>query len=184
MVNRHVALVERPVACSGRGQYIALVHYGSKSGDLFHKVFKYSYKDPRTLKDESTVLQDITRAIPAQYRDFIVAISVVKKCLHPKSDEVAKRDRKVHYERVFSWVVKHDHSTEKSFDQDAAHRLQTMLAGGRVQNVSLPYTRHELQEMPITQTLMTNYWMNAHARVGMRGVERIVEARELSTTPN
>jgi hypothetical protein len=184
MVMHRAALVERPVACSGRGQYMALVYYGSRGGTLYHKVFKYSYKDPRTLKSESLVLQDITRAIPVQHRDFIVAISVVKKCLHPKSEQVARRDRKVHFERVFSWVVKHDNSIQKTNDEDMSHKLEKLLAGHKVQTVSLPYTRHELRELPVQHTVTTNYWQDAHARVSVRGVERIVQASELSTAPN
>jgi hypothetical protein len=184
MMNHRMALVERPVACAGRGQYMALVYCGSRGGNLYHKVFKYSYKDPRTLKDEALVLRDIMQAIPARYREYVIAISVVKKCLHPKSDEVARRDRKVHFERVFSWVVKHDNSIKKTSEDDMSHKLQTMLAGHHVQTISLPYTKHELRELPVQHTLTTNYWHDAHACVGVRGVERIVPAAELSTATN
>lgn len=154
------ALVERPVACAGKGQYFAIVHYGSKGGELYEKTLVYSTRDPRQ-KREQEVLQDITRMIPARHRPFIVAISVVKRCLHPKSAEVRKIDRTPHYERVFTWVVEHAQSVRSPLH-------------GSVPTVQLPYTNHELRELPVTQIVTTPYWRDASATIGIRGVERTV----------
>ncbi|HEV7454136.1 MAG TPA: hypothetical protein VGO07_02650, partial [Candidatus Saccharimonadales bacterium] len=104
MVDQHVIQVERPVACAGKGRYIAIVHYGSPGGDLNRRIFEYSRKDPR-FKGEAAVLRDITQSLPARYRGYIIAISIIKQCLHPISPDVPKHDRSVHMERVYSWVV-------------------------------------------------------------------------------
>lgn len=181
MLKQHSALVERPVACAGRGQYIALVYYGSKGGQLHHRVFKYSHRDPRQ-KDEAAVLQDIARVVSARYRKFIVAISVVKRCLHPKSETVAKVDRKPHYERVFSWVVTHDGSMQRSSEDAKRQHLEAILNGHDVRPIMLPYTPHELRELPVQHVVTTEYWDKAHASVGLRGVERTVNLHDLTAT--
>lgn len=180
-MKHRAALVERPVACAGRGQYMALVYYGSKGGQLFHTVFKYSHRDPRQ-KSEAEVLRGITQVIAQRYRAHIVAISVVKRCLHPKSPDVAKADRKPHYERVFSWVVQHDNSIKQTTEQAVEQRIHSMLQGHTVQSVMLPYTQHELRELPVRHVVTTNYTSDAHASVSVRGVERIVGLQDLVAT--
>lgn len=179
-MKHRAALVERPVACAGRGQYMALVYYGSEGGELFHTVFKYSHRDPRQ-KDEAEVLRGITQVIPRRYRPHIVAISVVKRCLHPKSPTVAKVDRKPHYERVFSWVVQHGSSVRQTTDEALEQRIHRLLQGHKVQSVILPYTSHELRELPVQHVVATNYTANAHVTVSVRGVERIVGLQDLAT---
>jgi hypothetical protein len=180
MAIRHrVALVERPVACAGRGQYIALVYYGSRGGDLHHRVLKYSYKDPRQ-KSETAVLRDISQMIPAHYRDMIVAISVVKKCLHPKTDRVPKSDRDPRFERVYSWVVEHGRTRCQEFPDAKRSHLEHILHGHQIGSVVLPYTQHELRELPVTHVLTTPYWDKTYASVGIRGVERTVDAASLA----
>lgn len=179
MIKHRAALVERPVACAGRGQYIALVYYGSRGGDLHHRVLKYCYKDPRQ-KGEAAVLKDITNMIAAHYRDFIVAISVVKKCLHPKSDKVAKVDREPHFERVYSWVVEHERSIRQNPQDARRGHLERILRGHKVKPVMLPYTPHELLELPVKRVLTTTYWDGSHASVAIRGVERTVGLAELT----
>ena len=175
---RRQALVERPVACSGKGQYFALVYYGSPGGDLYQRVFEYGRRDPR-LKDEAEILRNIVRVIPQRYRDYIIAVSVIKRCLHPKSADVPKVDRKPHFERVFSWVFKHDQSVEQSPGQSLSRYLHGSDEGQTFRTVTLPYTRHELHELDITHIVTTNYWQDTHAAVGMRGVERIVALSDL-----
>lgn len=170
-INLHSALVERPVACSGKGQYIALVYFGSKGGHLHHKTVEYSRKDPRA-KDDALVLREVSRMIPARYRPYIVAISIVKRCLHPKSPEVAKRDRKPHYERVFSWVVTHAKSIKQKSEQAKRDHLEDILAGQKVQSVRLPYTQQEIRDLPVKQVITTEYWPDAHAAISLRGIER------------
>jgi len=167
MLKQRPPLVERPVACAGRGQYIAVVHYGAPGGELHQHVFKYSYKDPRQ-KDEAAVLRGITQTVPARFRRYMVAISVVKRCLHPRVSDVPKVDRRPHYERVFSWVVEHDHSVSAVFDD--AHPVQ------------LPYTPEELRELPIKDVVTTTYWPNARVSVGLRGVERRVGWQQLAAS--
>jgi hypothetical protein len=172
------ALVERPVACSGRGQYVAVVHYGSPGGDLYERVFKYSHKDPRK-KGEADVLRDITQMIEARYRSFIITISVVKRCLHPKSDQVPKADRLPHYERVFSWVIEHDSSVQQAFAEARRQHLDEILEGHKVHAVHLPYTEIELRELPVKDMITTNYWQHTYASVELRGVERRIGVRHL-----
>lgn len=174
----HSALVERPVACAGKGQYIALVYFGSKGGQLHHKTFEYSRKDPRA-KDDAVVLREMTRMIPARFRPYIIAISIVKRCLHPKTPDVARRDRKPHYERVFSWAVTHDRSITQAPEQARRDHLEDILAGQKVQTVRLPYTQHEIRDLPIKQVVTTRYWDNAHAAISLRGVERTAHIREV-----
>lgn len=169
-------MVERPVACHGRGQYIALVHYGSQGGKLYRRSFTYSYKDPR-YKDEAAVLRDISQMIAARHRKYIVAISVIKRCLHPKSKTVAKLDREPHIERVFSWVVTHDNTLGHTPLQAERHAVD--LQGHNLQPVVLPYTAHELRELPVQHIKTTNYWDDVYASVGMRGVERTVSLDRL-----
>lgn len=169
-------MVERPVACSGKGQYIALVHYGSQGGRLYRRTFKYSHKDPR-YKNEAEVLRDISQMVGARYRNFIVAISVIKRCLHPKSHMVPKHDREPHIERVFSWVVEHDNSVGQTPSQ--ARSLHGLLEDYRVQPVVLPYTAQELHVLPVKHIVTTNYWDDIYASVGMRGVERTVNLKHL-----
>jgi hypothetical protein len=143
------------------------VYYGSPGGDLHQRVFKYSHKDPRQ-KHEADVLRDITKTVPARFRKYMVAISVVKRCLHPRSSEVPKVDRSPHYERVFAWVVEHDHSVRAVFDD--------------AQPVLLPYTPQELRELPIKDVVTTAYWPNARVSVGLRGVERRVGWQQLAAS--
>jgi hypothetical protein len=175
-IEQRTAMVERPVACSGRGQYIALVHYGSQGGRLYRSTFKYSHKDPR-YKGEAAVLQDISHMVSARYREFIVAISVIKRCLHPKSHSVPRANREPHIERVFSWVVQHENSVGQTPLQ--AKRLQATLDERSLQPVVLPYTAHELEELPVKRVVTTNYWDDVYASVGMRGVERTVTLEHL-----
>ena len=175
---RRQALVERPVACSGKGQYFALVHYGSRGGDLYQKVFEYGRRDPRQ-KDEAEVLRNIVRVIPARYREYVIAVSVIKRCLHPKSAEVPKADRKPHFERVFSWVFKHDQSIERSPGQSLSQYLHGQDQGQTFKTVMLPYTRHELHELDVKHVVTTQYWDDIHAAVGLRGVERVVALSDL-----
>lgn len=165
--------VERPVACSGKGQYMALVYYGSQGGAMRQQVFKYSHKDPRQM-GEAHVLCGIARMIPARYRPFIVAISVVKRCLHPISPDVAKIDRESHSERVFTWIVEHENTAWQSSQQFQEYRLEEILKGNTVQRIVLPYTLHELRELPITQVITTNYWGKMFASISLRGIERPV----------
>jgi hypothetical protein len=157
---------------------MAVVCHGSPGGDLYERVFEYSHKDPRK-KGEAAVLRDISQEIPARFRPFIVTISVIKRCLHPHSPQVAKRERTPYYERVFSWVVEHDNSRWQSWSDARRQYIESALGGHRVQSVRLPYTQHELRELPVTDVITTNYWPNAHASVGMRGVERRVELNQL-----
>jgi hypothetical protein len=172
------ALVEHSSACSGKGRYIALVYFGSPSGRLHHQVFVYSHKDPRD-KDEAVVLQEITRQVARRYRRFIVAISVVKRCLHPKSIHVAKTDRRPHYERLFSWVVRHHNSISQPPHVAKRSHFENLLDGHSVQSVMLPYTSEELERFPIKDMITTSYLDYAHASVSVRGLERIVDATEL-----
>jgi hypothetical protein len=125
------------------------------------------------------VLRGITQVIPIRSRSKIVAISVIKRCLHPKSSEVAKVDRKPHFERVFSWVVQHDNSIQQTTEEAVEQRVHRMLRGQKVQSVTLPYTRHELRELPIQHVVTTTYTEDAHASVSVRGVERIVGLNDL-----
>jgi len=154
---------------------MALVHYGSQGGRLYRRTFKYSHKDPR-YKDEAEVLRDISHMVAARYREFIVAISVIKRCLHPKSHDVAKHDREPHIERVFSWVVEHDNSIE--FTPVQARRHRQVLPEHMIQSVVLPYTAGELA-LPVKHIVATNYWDDMYASVGMRGVERVVSLKHL-----
>jgi hypothetical protein len=169
------ALVERSVACAGKGQYIAVVHHGSAGGDLYQRVFEYSHKDPRA-KGEDATLRDITQEIPARYRRFIIAISVIKRCLHPKNDKVPKWERTPYFERVYAWVVEHDGSIQQAFGELQGEQLKRLLQN---HTVLLPYTSRELRLLPVKDVLITNYWQNMHASVGLRGVERIVGWRDL-----
>jgi len=179
MITKHrAAQVERPVACSGKGQYMALVYYGSPGGHMHHRVFEYSHKDPRIL-GEAHSLQGITQMIPARHRPFIVAISVIKRCLHPKSPDVAKVDRIAHIERVFSWVVKHDGSVSQSPDRAKQQYIRRIIEGQDIQRIVLPYTSYELHELPIKEVVTTNYWDDTFASIGMRGVERWVPLQKL-----
>lgn len=162
-------MVERPVACSGKGRYVAIVHHGSQGGRLYRRTFIYSHKDPR-YKGEAEVLWDISHMVATRYRQFIVAISVVKKCLHPKSPAVPKAERSAHIERVFSWVVEHDNS----INQISPRAVRQYEEGNLVQSVVLPYTPYELQQLPVQCVVVTRYWDNAYASVGVRGVERSV----------
>jgi len=177
MIQQRTALVERPVACSGKGNYIASIYYGSKGGRLFHKVLTYSYKDPR-YKDEAIVLSDISRMIPSRHRDYIIAISVIKRCLHPKVDTIARKDRVPHYERVFSWVVTHENTVHEPFEEAMHHYSKHAQNGHKVQTITLPYTPAEIQS-PIEHIMTTNYWPDVHASVGLRGVERTVSLKEV-----
>jgi hypothetical protein len=167
------AQVERPVACAGKGQYMAIVHYGSPGGQLIRRVFKYSHKDPR-YKGEAEVLRDITQMIGSRYRKFVLAISVVKRCLHPKSDQVPKTNRYTSVERVFTWVVEHDSSIKQTPVGAYEQHLEDLLEGQNVQAVVLPYTRYELERLPVKHILTTLYTPGTHASVGLRGVERRV----------
>jgi hypothetical protein len=178
MVIEQAALVEHTIACDGRGQYIALVYFGSPGGRLHHLVFKYSHKDPRN-KDEIAILQDISHRVPQQYRTFIVAVSIVKRCLHPKTDTVAKVDRRPHYERLFSWVIEHDTSLAQPVHAAKRQHFEDLLEGHRVQSITLPYTSRELQELPVTNILTTTYGERAHAAIGLRGIERRVSIAAL-----
>jgi hypothetical protein len=178
-LSRRQALVERPVACAGKGQYYALVYYGSPGGDLHHHVFEYGRRDPRN-NDEAEVLRNIIRVIPSRYRDYIIAISVIKRCLHPKSADVARKDRKPHFERVFSWVFKHDQTVEQSPGQTLSHSLHSQDSGKIFRTVALPYTKRELHELPVKHIVSTEYWNDTHAAVGMRGVERVVTLNDLN----
>jgi hypothetical protein len=172
------AQVERPVACAGKGQYMAIVHYGSPGGQLYRRVFKYSHKDPR-YKDEAEVLRDITQMIGSRYRKFVLAISVIKRCLHPKSDQVPKNERSMSVERVFSWVVQHDNSTKQTPHEAYEQHLEDLLHGQTVQTVALPYTNYELKRLPVKDIVTTNYHHNTYATIGLRGVERHVQLRDI-----
>jgi hypothetical protein len=152
---------------------MAIVHYGSPGGQLYRRVFKYSHKDPR-YKGDAAVLQDITQMIGSRYRTFVFAISIIKRCLHPKSDQVPKTDRQTSVERVFSWVVTHENSIEQTPDEAYEQHLEGLLKGKTVQAVVLPYTKYELEKMPVRDTMTTNYWKDVYATVGLRGVERRV----------
>jgi hypothetical protein len=90
-----------------------------------------------------------------------MTIAVIKRCLHPKSAQVRKVDRTPQYERVFSWVVEHDHSVRRPVE-------------GVVATLPLPYTDQELRQLPVIQTLTTTFWQDTAAIVGIRGVERTV----------
>lgn len=170
--------LDRPVACAGKGQYIAVVHHGVPGGELHMRAFEYSRKDPR-YKGEAAVLRDIMHGIPARYRAYIVAISVIKRCWHPKSAQVAKVDRITHFERVYAWVVEHENSLKQPLRAAKRHHLDTILEGHRVYPVGLPYTPFELEKLPARHTVTTNYWQNVHASVELRGVERPVGFRQL-----
>ncbi len=165
------AQVERPVACAGKGQYVAIVYYGSPGGQLYRRVFMYSHKDPR-YKPETEVLRGITQMIGSRHRRFVLAISVIKRCLHPKSDRVPKTERSVSVERVFSWVVNHDNTVQQTPQQAYDQHLETLLEGQAVQAVVLPYTKYELSQLPIATVVTTNYCSNTYASIGLRGVER------------
>jgi hypothetical protein len=153
---------------------MAIVHYGSPGGQLYRRVFKYSHKDPR-YKDEGEVLRDIMQMIGSRYRTFVLAISVIKRCLHPKSDQVPKSERATSVERVFSWVVSHDNSIKQTPYVAYEQHLDELLKGRTVQAVVLPYTKFELQQIPVQNIVTTNYWSNTFATVGLRGVERRVD---------
>lgn len=172
------AQVERPVACAGKGQYMAIVHYGSPGGQLYRRVFKYSHKDPR-YKGEAAALQDITQMVGSRYRKFILAMSVIKRCLHPKSDLVPKTDRQTSVERVFSWVVEHNNSIQHTPNEAYDHHLEELLQGQTVQAVVLPYTHYELEHVLVKNVMTTNYWQDTYATIGLRGVERRVALHEL-----
>jgi len=173
MVEHMEAQVERPVACSGKGQYMAIVHYGSPGGQLYRRVFMYSHKDPR-YKGEAEALRDIMQMIGSRYRKFVVAISVVKRCLHPKTDQVPKNKRATFVERVYSWVVEHDNTTQQTPQAAYEQHLEELLEGQTVQAVVLPYTKFELEKMPVQHIVTTTYFDSAHATIGLRGVERRV----------
>jgi hypothetical protein len=173
-----VALVERPVACAGKGRYFAVVHHGSPGGELHVKVFEYSRKDPR-YKGEAAVLRDITLETASRYRGYIVAISVIKHCLHPKSAQVPKANRQPHVERVYSWVVEHDNTVKQAARAARRMHLDNILEGHKVLPVQLPYTSFELQMIPAKHIATTNYWPNAHAAIELRGVERRVGLHHL-----
>jgi hypothetical protein len=145
---------------------------------MHHKVFKYSHKDPR-LMGEVHSLQGITNMIPARFRPYIMAISVIKRCLHPQSPDVAKVDRMPHIERVYSWVVEHDNSLRQTTEQAGRHHFDAAMQGSDLQWVILPYTAYEIDTLPVKRVVSTNYWHNAFASVGMRGVERRVSLSEL-----
>jgi hypothetical protein len=178
MANDQAALVERPVACAGKGRYIAIVHHGSPGGELRVHAFEYSRKDPR-YKGEAAVLRDITLQIPSRYRGYIVAISVIKECQHPKSAAVPKADRSRHIERVYSWVVEHENTIKQPVRAARRQHLDKILEGHSVQQVRLPYTPFELDRLPARQIVTTKYWPNVHASVELRGVERRVGLRHL-----
>lgn len=172
-IRQRAALVERPVACAGKGQYYALVYYGSPGGDLHHQVFEYGRRDPRE-KEELTVLRNIMQTIPKRYRKFTIAVSVVKRCLHPKAAKIPKVDRKPYFERVFSWVLRHENTQSHSPGQ----ALQQLLHNDdrhAIQTVTLPYTKYELHRLAVKEVVTTSYWPHAYANVGIRGVERTVE---------
>jgi hypothetical protein len=145
---------------------------------MYRRIFEYSRKDPR-YKGEATVLRDITQAVPARYRGYIVAISVVKQCLHPISPDVPKYDRSVHMERVYSWVVRHDNSIQQTPKTAKRQHLDDILEGHKVHSVELPYTLHELKKLPLKDIVTTNYSQKTHASVELRGVERRVDLRHL-----
>lgn len=172
------AQVERPVACAGKGQYMAIVHYGSPGGQLIRRVFTYSHKDPR-YKGEAAVLRDITQMIGTRYRTFILAISVVKRCLHPKNDQIPKVHRLTSIERVFSWVVEHDSSLRLATLHAYESHVAEVLKGQHVQTVALPYTQYELERLPIKNVMTTAYLHHAHAAIGLRGVERHVAVHDI-----
>jgi hypothetical protein len=178
MNTRQTTRVERPVACAGKGRYVAIVHYGTPLGGLRRLVFEYSRKDPRQ-KGEAAVLRDITRAVPARFRGYIVAITIVKHCLHPKSPTVARHDRQTHVERVYTWVVEHESTRQQAPQTAKRQQLDKILEGHRVQTVDLPYTPYELQRLPLTDIVTTTYWPAAHASLELRGVERRVALRHL-----
>lgn len=173
MGTQQAALVERSSACAGKGRYIALVYFGTRSGRLHHQVFVYSHKDPRE-KAQTEVLQDISRQVAGRYRPYIVAVSVVKRCLHPKSAQVARRDRKPHYERLFSWVVQHRNSISQPLQVAKRSHFENLLEGHSVQSVMLPYTDRELETLPVKEMVTTPYLDRAYASVGIRGIEQLV----------
>ena len=172
------AQVERPVACAGKGQYMAIVHYGSPGGQLYRRVFKNSHKDPR-YKGEAEVLCDITQMIGSRYRKFVLAISVIKRCLHPKSDQVPKTDRFTSVERVFSWVVLHTNSTQQAPHEAYEKHLEELLEGQSIQAIALPYTKYELDRLPVKDIMTTNYSQGVYATIGLRGVERLVDLHDI-----
>jgi hypothetical protein len=178
MLSDQTIHIERPVACAGKGQYIAVVDYGTPGGSMHRRVFEYSRKDPR-YKGEATVLCGITLAIPERFRGYIVAISVIKRCLHPKSMEVPKVDRLPHFERVYSWVVEHSNTIQRPVPTAHRQHFAQLLEGAQVHTVDLPYTAYERQKLPPTAMAITNFWPNAHASVALRGVERRVSLRHL-----
>jgi hypothetical protein len=178
MAKTQVALVERPVACAGKGRYFAIVHHGSPGGKLHVKAFEYSRKDPR-YKGEAMVLRDITLEIPSRYRGYIVAISVIKECLHPKSAQVARVDRSVHIERVYAWVVEHKNTIKQATRAAKRQHLDDILEGHKIEPVLLPYTPFELHAIRPQHIATTNYWPNAHAAIELRGVERRVGLQHL-----
>lgn len=143
-----------------------------------HKTFEFSRKDPRQL-GEAHSLRGIAQMIPSHHRPYIMAISVVKRCLHPQSPDVAKVDRSLHIERVFSWVVEHDNSTKRSPERAKQQYIREIIQGNDVQRIVLPYTPYELHELPIKQVVTTNYWDGVFASVGLRGVERRVMLHEI-----
>jgi hypothetical protein len=176
--NNIFALVEYPNACLGNGHYVALVYYGVQGGALHHKVFKYSHKDPRQ-KSERTVLQEVSRGIPAKHRPLIVAVSIVKRCLHPKTHLKPRADRRPQYERVFTCVVKHRNTVKQPLKQARRQHLEDLLEGQRVQSIILPYTEQEIKKLPIKNMITTSYWPDAQATVGIRGIERLVSVQDI-----
>jgi hypothetical protein len=166
-------LVELPAACTGKGEYIALVQYASPNGTLFSKSLKYSCKDPRA-KDRRQVLRDISRMVGQRERQHIVAISVVKRCLHPKVATVPKTSRKPHFERLFMMIIQH---AQSNFGPHVAYNAEA----GKVPHV-LPYTREELRWLPILDTITTRFGRAGQAqavRIPLRGSEEVMSIDEL-----
>lgn len=164
-------LVELPTACTGKGEYIALVQYANPNGKLFSKALKYSYKDPRT-KDRIQVLRDISRMVGSRERHYIVAISVVKRCLHPKVDTVPKVSRTPRFERLFAMVIQH---AQSDFGPYFAHSSEP-----NAMPQILPYTREELRWLQITDTITTRFRQVGQAiRIPLRGTEEVMPIDEL-----
>lgn len=163
------ALVELPSACAGRGEYVALIHYASPQGDVFSRSLKYSYKDPRS-KDRREILHDIARMVSARERRYIIAISVIKRCLHPKLPMVPKISRRPHFERLFLVVVRHPQTT-----------IHPQLMSAGKQPLLLPYTPEELRWLPIQNVMVTRFSKDnpKAVRVPLRGSEQIMVIDEL-----
>lgn len=73
----------------------------------------------------------------------------------------------------------HDKTTKQKPEQAKRDHLEDILAGQRVQSARLPYTPHEIRDLPVKHVITTEYWDNAHASISLRGVERTAHIGQL-----